>query len=225
MQRENMKHTVLVVGATVGFGEATVRRFLTHGYQVIALGKNAEHLEKLQHSISADQHQQLLTMVVDLENSEAIDVLAAALPAAFADVTILVNNVSLDLGADAATHWEQIIERNIKGLAHMTRAILPGMVERQQGHVINLGAVATSVQSLALAGINLDGGTRAFLKQFSLNLRADLSGSPIRVTCIQPTKNNGAQVLEATDVAEAIYWVTHLPKHFNVNLIELMPAQ
>jgi 3-hydroxy acid dehydrogenase/malonic semialdehyde reductase len=230
-----MQHTVLIVGASTAFGAAITQRFLAHGHQVIALDTSAEHLAKLQRAIPIDQHKRLLTLVLDFENTPAMDTLLAGLPEPFARITILVNYVGLDLSeGDAVFNLERMMDCNIKALVHLTRTCLPGMVERQLGHVINLGAVAANAKeangavgstSRVQPGMNLDGGTRAFLKQFSLNLRADLSGSPVRVTCVQPAHINGEKTLEPTDVAEAIYWITHLPKHININLLELMPMQ
>ncbi|WP_114638145.1 SDR family oxidoreductase [Polynucleobacter necessarius] len=243
-----MEHTVLVTGATTGFGEATARRFLAHGHRVIAVGRRAERLDGLKASLPAEQQKKLLTMVIDVCDSAKVDALAQALPPEFAKVTVLVNNAGLALGLEPAhkaflSDWDQMIDTNIKGLVHMSRAFLPGMVERKQGHVINLGSVAANYP---YPGGNVYGGTKAFVKQFSLNLRADLIGTPVRVTCIEPgmcagtefsnvrfkgdddkAKNvyTGVKALSADDVAEAIYWSATLPSHMNINVLELMPVQ
>ena len=243
-----MEHTALITGATAGFGEATARRFLAHGHQVIALGRRMERLEALKASLPVDQQQKLLTLAVDVCDSKTVDELAATLPPQFARVTILVNNAGLALGLEPAhkavlSDWDQMIDTNIKGLVHMTRAFLPGMVERQCGHVINLGSVAANYP---YPGGNVYGGTKAFVQQFSLNLRADLIGTPVRVTCIEPgmcsgtefsnvrfkgddakaeTVYKGVEALSAHDVAEAIFWSATLPSHVNINVLELMPVQ
>lgn len=243
-----MEHTVLVTGATAGFGEATARRFLAHGHQVIALGRRAERLEALKASLSAEQQKRLLTLAVDVCDSAMVDGLAATLPADFARVTVLVNNAGLALGLEPAHQallmdWDQMIDTNVKGLVHMTRAFLPGMVERKRGHVINIGSVAANYP---YPGGNVYGGTKAFVQQFSLNLRADLIGTPVRVTCVEPGMCSGTEfsnvrfkgddskaskvytgvkALSADDVAEAIYWSANLPGHMNINLVELMPVQ
>lgn len=243
-----MEHTVLVTGATSGFGEAAARRFLAHGHQVIALGRREERLEALKASLPSGQQKKLLTLVVDVCDSKMVDELAATLPTLFARVTILVNNAGLALGLEPAhkaflSDWDQMIDTNIKGLIHMTRAFLPGMVERKLGHIINLGSVAGTY---AYPGSNVYGATKAFVQQFSLNLRADLIGTPIRVSCIEPGLSSGTEysnvrfkgdetkadkvyegvkALSADDVAEAIYWSATLPAHVNINVLELMPVQ
>ena len=243
-----MEHTVLVTGATAGFGEATARRFLANGHKVIALGRRVERLEALKTSLPLEQQKKLLTLAVDVCDSAKVDELAATLPADFANVTILVNNAGLALGLEPAhqaylSDWDRMIDTNIKGLVHMSRAFLPGMVERKCGHVINLGSVAANYP---YPGGNVYGGTKAFVKQFSLNLRADLSGTPIRVTCVEPGMGagtefsnvrfkgddakaqnvyTGVKALSAEDVAEVIFWSATLPSHMNINVIELMPVQ
>jgi len=243
-----MEHTVLVTGATAGFGEATARRFLANGHKVIAIGRRAERLEALKSSLPAEQQKKILTMVVDVCDSAQVDALASVLPAAFSKVTVLVNNAGLALGLEPAykallSDWDQMIDTNIKGLVHMSRTFLPGMVERKCGHVINLGSVAANYP---YPGGNVYGGTKAFVKQFSLNLRADLIGTPVRVTCIEPGMcagtefsnvrfkgddekaekvYTGVQALSADDVAETIYWSATLPSHMNINVLEVMPIQ
>ena len=243
-----MEHTVLVTGATAGFGEATARRFLAQGHKVIALGRRTERLEALKASLPADQQKKLLTLAVDVCDSAKVDHLAAALPAEFAKVSVLVNNAGLALGLEPAhqavlSDWDRMIDTNIKGLVHMTRAILPGMVERKRGHVINLGSVAANYP---YPGGNVYGGTKAFVKQFSLNLRADLLGTPVRVTCVEPgmcagtefsnvrfkgddgkaeSVYSGVQALSADDIAETIFWSATLPSHMNINVLEVMPVQ
>ena len=243
-----MEHTVLVTGATAGFGEATARRFLAQGHKVIALGRRTERLEALKASLPADQQKKLLTLAVDVCDSAKVDHLTAALPAEFAKVSVLVNNAGLALGLEPAhqavlSDWDRMIDTNIKGLVHMTRAILPGMVERKRGHVINLGSVAANYP---YPGGNVYGGTKAFVKQFSLNLRADLLGTPVRVTCVEPgmcagtefsnvrfkgddgkaeSVYSGVQALSADDIAETIFWSATLPSHMNINVLEVMPVQ
>jgi 3-hydroxy acid dehydrogenase/malonic semialdehyde reductase len=243
-----MEHTVLVTGATAGFGEATARRFLAHGHKVIAVGRRQERLDAIKASLPADQQKKLLTLAVDVCDSVKVDKLASALPAEYANVTVLVNNAGLALGLEPAyqtniSDWDQMIDTNVKGLVHMTRSFLTGMVERKCGHIINIGSVAGLYP---YPGSNIYGATKAFVKQFSLNLRADLLGTRLRVTCVEPGLSAGTEysnvrfkgddnkakkvyegvnALSSEDIAEAIYWVATLPSHVNVNAIEMMPIQ
>jgi len=243
-----MEHTVLVTGATAGFGEAAARRFLKHGHKVIAAGRRIDRLAALKKSLPSEQQDKLLTLVLDVCDSEQVDQLPSNLPASFAKVSILVNNAGLALGLEPAhkadlSDWDRMIDTNIKGLVHMTRAFLPGMVERKLGHVINLGSVAANYP---YPGGNTYGATKAFVQQFSLNLRADLVGTPIRVTCIEPGMCSGTEfsnvrfkgdnskaenvyegvhALSADEIAETIYWSATLPAHMNINVLEVMPVQ
>ena len=243
-----MKHTVLITGATAGFGEATARRFLANGHQVIATGRRVERLEMLKASLPENQQNDLFTLVLDVCNNTQVESLTANLPDDFSQITILVNNAGLALGLDPAhkaliSDWDRMMDTTIKGLVHMTHAILPGMVERKCGHIINIGSVAGLY---AYAGSNVYGASKAFVKQFSMNLRADLIGTSLRVTCIEPGLSagteysnvrfkgdtarvekvyQGVKALSADDVAEAIYWAATLPSHVNINALEIMPVQ
>lgn len=241
------KLTVLVTGATAGFGQAVAKRYLAEGHQVVAAGRRAERLADLKAGLPADQQARLHTVVLDVTDKEAVFSLPQQLPQAFAGVNILVNNAGLALGLEPAhrvdlTDWERMVDTNIKGLMYMTRAFLPGMVERGRGHVFNLGSIAGRYP---YPGGNVYGGTKAFVRQFSLNLKSDLLGTPVRVTDIAPglcsgtefsnvrfkgddskaaKVYEGVQALTATDIAEAIYWASTLPAHVNINIIEMMPA-
>ena len=243
-----MEHIVLVTGATSGFGEAIARRFLANGHKVIAAGRRVKRLDTLKASLPLEQQKKLLTVALDVCDSETVDVFPATLPTDFSKVTILVNNAGLALGLEPAPKafledWDRMIDTNIKGLVHMSRAFLPGMVERKCGHVINIGSVAANYP---YPGGNVYGGTKAFVQQFSLNMRADLIGTPIRVSCIEPgmcggtefsnvrfkgdeEKVNkvysGVKFLSADDIAEAVYWSATLPAHMNINVLEVMPIQ
>ena len=243
-----MKHTVLITGATAGFGEATARRFLANGHKVIAAGRRAERLEALKTSLPTDQQKDLFTLVLDVCDNAQVENLTANLPETFSQITILVNNAGLALGLDPAhkaliSDWDRMMDTNVKGLVHMTHAVLPGMVERKCGHIINIGSVAGLY---AYAGSNVYGASKAFVKQFSMNLRADLIGTPLRVTCIEPGLSagteysnirfkgdtarvekiyQGVEALSSDNVAEAIYWTASLPSHVNINALEIMPVQ
>jgi len=164
----------------------------------------------------------------------------------FQEIDVLINNAGLALGLEPAheadlNQWETMVNTNIKGLMYCTRQILPGMVERGRGHIINIGSVAGST---SYPGGNVYGATKAFVKQFSNNLRSDLLGTPIRITNIEPglaetefsvvrfagdrdraaEVYKGTQPLAAEDIAEIVYWVTNLPQHVNINCLEVMPV-
>lgn len=238
-----MSLTILVTGATAGFGDAIARRLLRDGHRVIATGRRADRLNALQ----SDLGDALLPFVLDVTDTTAVAALPASLPAGWREVDVLVNNAGLALGLEPAhkadpAQWDQMIATNVTGLIHMTRALLPGMVERDLGHVVNLGSIAGSYP---YPGGHVYGGTKAFVKQFSLNLKADLLGTFVRVTDIEPglcggtefssvrfsgdegraaAVYEGTEPLTAQDIAESVAWVIALPRHVNVNRIEMMPT-
>lgn len=234
----------LVTGATSGFGEAMARRILAAGGRVIATGRRAERLETLAAELATDR---LLTRELDVTSEASIAALLPSLPAAFEAIDILYNNAGLALGLGKAHEaslddWETMIATNVTGLVRMTRAVLPGMVARNRGDVLNLSSVAASYP---YPGGNVYGATKAFVRQFSLNLRADLLGTKVRVTSIEPgmaetefsvvrfagdqaTADNvykGVHAMSADDVALVCESVLRLPAHINVNTLELMPVQ
>ncbi|WP_245585097.1 SDR family oxidoreductase [Solimonas flava] len=232
---------VFVTGASSGFGAAIARRFIDEGHRVIATGRRTERLAEL----AAACGERLLPLTLDVRDHAAVEAAVAGLPAPFAAVDVLVNNAGLALGlkpADQAdmADWEQMVDTNIKGLLYVTRALTPGMVERGRGHVINLGSVAGE---WPYPGGNVYGGTKAFVRQFSLNLRADLVGRGVRVSNIEPGMAEtefslvryhgdaekakavyaGTQPLTAEDIADTVYWIATRPAHVNINTISLMP--
>ncbi len=234
--------TVFVTGASSGFGAAVARRFAAEGTRVIAAARRADRVREL----AGELGPQVLPLTLDVTDRAAVAAVVDALPPEFAAIDLLVNNAGLALGLNPAQDadlddWDQMIDTNCKGLVHCTRAILPGMVARGRGHVINLGSVAGSYP---YPGGNVYGGTKAFVHEFSLNLRSDLHGTGVRVTCVEPGMADtefstvrydgdaakadavyaGMQPLTADDVAESIYWAATLPGHVNVNTIELMPT-
>lgn len=235
---------VLVTGATAGFGTAIARRYLKEGHKVIAVGRRAERLEALRAEFPGTS---LHIGSLDVRDAAAVEAFVAALPADFAAVDVLVNNAGLALGLEPAQRasladWEQMVDTNVKGLMYMTHALLPGMAQRNRGHVVNLGSVAGHYP---YPGGNVYGATKAFVRQFSLNLRADLAGTGVRVTDIAPGLCGGTEFsnvrfhgdagkaagvyantewLSADDIAESVYWCTTLPAHVNINFIELMPT-
>ena len=232
--------TVFVTGASSGFGAAVARRFATSGARIVAAARRADRLKDL----AAELGPRLLPVTLDVRDRDAVGETIADLPQEFAHVDVLVNNAGLAVGLNPAQDadlddWEQMIDTNCKGLVYCTRAILPGMVARRRGHVINLGSVAGTYP---YPGGNVYGGTKAFVHQFSLNLRSDLHGTGVRVTCVEPGMADtefstvrfsgdkakadavyaGMRPMTADDIAESIYWAATLPEHVNVNTMELM---
>ena len=234
----------LVTGASSGFGATIARRYARAGVRVVATARRGDRLAALLDEFGEDL---IFVSVLDVRDRVAIERLAASLPPAFAEVDVLVNNAGLALGLEPAQeadleNWERMIETNCTGLAYVTRAFLPGMVHRRRGHVVNLGSVAATYP---YPGGNVYGATKAFVHQFSLGLRADLRGTGVRVTCIEPGLVGGTEFsdvrfagdaeraaglyagtdpLTPEDIAAAVEWVTFQPPHVNVNLIELMPV-
>lgn len=234
---------IFVTGATAGFGESITRKFISSGHKVIATGRRQERLDALK----AELGDALYPLKLDVRDRQAIEQAVAALPAEWRTIDVLVNNAGLALGLEPAhkasvDDWENMIDTNNKGLVFMTRALLPAMVERNIGHVINIGSTAGN---WPYAGGNVYGASKAFVQQFSLGLRADLSGTRIRVTNIEPGlvggtefsavrfKGNDDKVsktydnttpLTAEDVSEAVFWVATLPAHVNINTLEMMPV-
>ncbi|MDE9434857.1 bifunctional NADP-dependent 3-hydroxy acid dehydrogenase/3-hydroxypropionate dehydrogenase YdfG [Xenorhabdus bovienii] len=234
---------VFVTGATSGFGEAIVRKFIKHGSVVIATGRRQERLDKLKAELGENFH----PIRLDVRDRNAIEKVVQELPDTLRNVDVLVNNAGLALGLEPAHQanpddWETMIDTNTKGLVNMTRALLPNMVQINHGHVINIGSTAAN---WPYAGGNVYGATKAFVKQFSLGLRADLQGKNIRVTDIEPGlvggtefsqvrfKGNdekvsktydGAEALTPDDIAEAVFWVATLPSRVNINTLEMMPV-
>lgn len=233
---------VLVTGASSGIGEAATRRFVRDGARVIAVARRGERLRALADALGDAVH----PLVLDVRERGAVERAIGGLTGALAAIDVLVNSAGLARGlapAQAANldDWDEMVDTNVKGLAYVTRAVLPGMVARGRGHVINVGSVAGSYP---YPGANAYGGTKAFVEQFSLSLRADLHGSGVRVTNVEPgmvetefsqvryhgdearaaAVYRGTAPLTGDDIAECIAWCAALPPHVNVNRIEVMPT-
>lgn len=234
---------VLITGASAGFGASMARSFVQAGHRVIATARRKSKLDAL----AAELGESLLPLELDVTDREAVLALPQSLPAAFDQPDVLVNNAGLALGLEPAhqadlDQWDTMIDTNCKGLIAMTRVFLPGMVERKRGHIINLGSVAGN---WPYPGGNVYGATKAFVQQFSRNLRADLTGTPVRVTNVEPGMcggtefssvrfgdagkaakvYEGVQYLTPEDIAATVLWIAQTPQHMNINAIEIMPVQ
>ena len=238
-----MSKIVLITGATSGFGEATATVFAKAGYKVIVTGRRKERLLDLKNTlVDCD----ILPLCFDVTNKKEVFDAIASLPAEYKNIDILVNNAGLALGLGKANDadlddWETMVDTNIKGLLYVTKAVLPIMVERKSGYIFNLGSIAGN---WPYEGGNVYGATKAFVKQFSLNLRTDLKGTNIRVTNVEPGFSKtefsdvrfkgdkeradqvykGTKALDKEDIANAIFSLSQLPAHVNVNRIEMMPT-
>ena len=234
--------TVLITGATSGIGAAAARAFADAGWRIVAIGRRRERLKALAAALGgAPVHGHAM----DVRDAAARDALLDALPPEFAAIDLLVNNAGLALGTAPAqsadlAQWLTMIDTNVTALAALTHAVLPRLVERK-GAVINLSSVAATYP---YPGGNVYGGTKAFVRQFSLGLRSDLAGTGVRVTSIEPgmveteftlvrtggnqaasdTLYAGMQPMTPEDIARTLLWVAELPPHLNVNSLELMPV-
>jgi 3-hydroxy acid dehydrogenase/malonic semialdehyde reductase len=233
----------LVTGASSGFGRATTEALVRAGARVVGTARRGDRLKEL----AARHPGRIHPVAFDVRDRAAVEAAVAALPPEWRAIDLLVNNAGLALGLEPAQRasldeWQQMIETNCLGLIAMTRAVLPGMVERNRGHVVNVGSVAASYP---YPGGNVYGATKAFVRQFTLNLRSDLLGTAVRATVIEPGMAEtefslvrfngdaakaakvyeGVRPLSADDVAEAVLWTVSHPPHVNVNALELMCVQ
>ena len=237
-----MAKTILITGATAGFGAAAVRRFLDDGWRVVATGRRGDRLQALAATHGSDR---MHTAAFDIRDPEALDAALDALPDGFRGIDVLVNNAGLALGTAPAqdadlAQWRQMIDTNVTALATLTHRLLPTLIERR-GTIINISSIAGSYP---YPGGNVYGGTKAFVTQFSLGLRSDLHGTGVRVTSIEPGMAEteftlvrtggdraasdrlyaGAQPMTAEDIAAQIHYVATLPPHLNINRLEIMPV-
>ena len=232
--------TILITGATAGFGEAAARKFVAGGWQAIGTGRRGDRLKKLQEELGDG----FLPLEVDMRDIGAVEGLAKLSPP-WSEIDLLLNNAGLAPPTDplSETEWDRIdevIETNVTGLVALTRALLPKLVERK-GQIINLSSVAGTYP---YKGGAVYAGTKAFVRQFSLDLRCDLAGTGVRVTSVEPgmaeteftiVRTNGDKEasdklyagmnpMTAEDLADLFWWLASLPPHLNVNTVELMPV-
>lgn len=234
---------VFITGASSGFGQAIARRFARDNASLVLAARRRDRLDALAAELKVPTH----CITLDVRERDAVAQAIQQLPAAFRDIDLLVNNAGLALGLEPAHQaalddWEQMVDTNIKGLMYVTRAVLPGMVKRRRGQVINIGSTAGE---WPYPGGNAYGATKAFVRQFSLNLRADLLGTAVRVTDLEPGLSSGTEFsqvrfhgdrpraeavyrgttpLSAEDVADTVHWIASRPPHVNVNTLSLMPV-
>lgn len=234
---------VLITGASSGFGAEMARKFVREGHRVIATARRADRLQALADECGTALH----TLTMDVSNEASIRSSLAQLPGDWRDIDVLINNAGMALGVEPAHQaslldWQNMIATNCLGLVTMTHILLPAMVDRGSGLVINIGSVAGAYP---YPGGNVYGATKAFVDQFTLNLRADLVGTGVRATNIAPGLCGGtefsnvrfkgddaaaAKVYEGTtpltaeDIADTAFWIATLPPHININVIEMMPT-
>jgi len=239
-----MHKVVMITGASSGFGEAAARRFAQDGCTLILAARSLDKLQALAASLAGQCS--VYAAALDVTSQDSVDAFFAALPEPQRAIDVLINSAGLALGLEPAhradfSDWETMIDTNVTGLLRVTRAVLPGMVERNTGHIINIGSTAGS---WPYPGGNAYGATKAFVQNFSRALRADLLGKHVRVTSIEPGMSDtnfstvrfkgdaaradkvyeGTKPLSADDVAQIIHWVNSVPAHVNINTLEVMPT-
>ena len=233
---------VFITGATAGMGTAFARRFIKEGARVVATGRRAERLDALQQELGDRLH----IAVVDVRDRHSVEQCVSALPVDFAEISVLINNAGLSLGGGAFQNDDlddmlTMIDTNIKGVVHVTHAILPGMVERDRGHVFNIGSVGGVY---TVPGNSIYGSTKSFVHMFTLDLRAELLGQHIRVSVLEPGAveseflevrargdksvlenfKRGFRIITADEFADILFYAYSLPPHVNANIIEVMPT-
>lgn len=235
--------TALITGASAGIGFATAQRLSEAGYQLVLVARRKEKLQALAESLTVDCH----VIACDVNNHEQLENELNGLPGSFSQIDLLINNAGLALGLATADKtdwddWQTMIQTNCLSLAFVTRQILPGMIERNRGQVINIGSTAGNY---AYKGGNVYGASKAFVDHFTMNLRADLLGKKVRVTNLVPgliaetefshVRFHGdveavkavyadCEALSADDIANSIVWIASLPEHVNINKLEVMPT-
>lgn len=240
-----MMKTIMITGATSGFGEATARLFASNGWKLILTGRRQQRLANLQLELGGPT--QVHICCFDITDRNAVEQAFNTLPESFSTIDVLLNNAGLALGLEAADKtdlddWDKMVDTNIKGLMYCTRTVLPKMKQQGSGYIINIGSVAGN---WPYPGGNVYCASKAFVRQFSLAIRADLLGSGIRVTNIEPGnaetefsmvrfKNDEQRAegvyqqtvaLTAQDIADTVLWLANTPAHVNVTTMEIMPTE
>ena len=240
-----MQPTVFITGATSGFGEACARRFALAGWKLVITGRRTDRLEALAAELSSTT--EVLPLTLDVRDRGAMQAAIDALPDGFAKLRGLINNAGLALGIEPAQRcslddWETMVDTNVKGVMYATRMLLPRLIAHGAGaSIVNIGSVAGR---WPYAGGNVYGGTKAFVRQFSLNLRCDLAGTGVRVSDLEPglcesefslvrfggdqarydATYAGADPVQPQDIAETVFWLMNQPAHININTLEIMPV-
>ena len=234
--------TAFITGATSGFGRAAAQRFIEAGWQVVGTGRRADRLDALRAGLGDAFH----PLAFDVRDEAAMRAAIDALPERFRGIDLLLNNAGLAQGTRPAQEasledWRTMIDTNITALVTLTHALLPVLIERK-GAIINVSSTAANYP---YTGGNVYGGSKAFVSQFSLNLRADLHGTGVRVTALEPgmaeteftlvrthgdqtasdALYTGVEPMSAQDIADTIFWIATLPPHLNVNRLEMMPTR
>lgn len=237
-----MSKTILITGATSGFGSACAEIFSHNKWNVILTGRRKERLENMEKKLG--KFSNVYTSELDVRNSSSVEKFITDLPQGFRDIDVLVNNAGLALGLDPAYEanlddWDVMVDTNIKGLLYCTKSVLKTMVKKNSGHIVNIGSTAGN---WPYPGGNVYGATKSFVQQFSRNLRADLLGTKVKMTNIEPGMAEtefslvrfkgdkkkaekvyeNADLLQPEDVAEIIYWVINTPERVNINTLEVM---
>ena len=234
--------TVLITGGTSGLGAAAARLFAAKGARVIVAGRREDRLAQMAHEFGPRG----LPLQLDVRDAQAVAQAIKKLPAAFAAIDVLINNAGTGVGITPAQtakldDWIATVETNVSGVLAVTHAVLPGMIARNRGHILNLGSTAAHNPQHALGVYS---GSKAFLHNFTHSIRADLLGTDIRVSCLEPgfceseftatrlgsieasrEYYRGLKIISAKEIAEMLVWIVSLPAHINVNVLEVMPVR
>jgi len=237
--------TILITGASSGIGQATAMQYAQHGARILLMARRMERIQKMVDTVQAECGVEALAVELDVRNRQSVETTICDLPESWQNIDILVNNAGLALSTDKLQagnpdNWDTMIDTNVKGLLYVTRAVLPGMLERERGHIVNLSSIAGYE---CYPGGNVYGATKHAVKAISQSLRLDLMGSKIRITDLAPGMVNtefsevrlnsksqadkvyeGMEPLQAEDIADAIIYCTTRPAHVDVSAMVIMPT-